>query len=95
MAWYLFIWGIFSFGMFVATLKKSPWIIVFLFFTVVLLFMLLAAENWTESKSTGKAAGIEGIICGLTAIYAAFAEILNEIYGRTILPLGERVEHKK
>ena len=35
-----------------------------------------------------KIAGIEGIICGVFAIYAATAQILNEVYGRTILPLG-------
>lgn len=76
--------------MFVGTLKKSPWALVFVFFTVVILFFLLAAHNWTENKPLGKAAGIEGIICGLSAIYTAFGEILNEVYGRTIIPLGIR-----
>lgn len=90
MGWYLFIWGIFSCCMFVGTLKKSPWALVFVFFTVVILFFLLAAHNWTESVQLGKAAGIEGIICGLSAIYTAFGEILNETYGRTIIPLGVR-----
>lgn len=90
MAFYLFIWGIFSFCMFIGTLKKSPWALVFVFFTVVILFELLAAHFWTESAAVGKAAGIEGIICGLSAIYTAFGEILNEIYGRTIIPLGIR-----
>jgi succinate-acetate transporter protein len=95
MGWYLFIWGVFSTCMFVGTLKKSPWALVFVFFTVVILFFLLAAHNWTESKSTGKAAGIEGVICGISAIYTAFGEILNEVYGRTILPLGVRTPPKK
>lgn len=95
LAWYLFIWGIFSTCMFVATLKKAPIALSFVFFTVVLLFMLLAAHNWTESANLGKAAGIEGVICGLSAIYTAFGEILNETYGRTILPLGIRTPSKK
>lgn len=90
MAWYLFIWGCFSTMMFVGTLKKAPWALVFVFFTVVVLFFLLAAHNWTEDKGVGKAAGIEGVICGLSAIYTAFGEVLNEIYGRTIIPLGIR-----
>ena len=60
---------------------------------VLLLFFLLAAHYWTESENVGKAAGIEGIICGLSAIYTAFGEILNPIYGRTIIPLGERAAH--
>lgn len=49
MAWYLFIWGVFSFGMFIGTLKKSPWSLVFVFFTVFILFFLLASHYWTES----------------------------------------------
>jgi len=34
-------------------------------------------------------AGFEGILCGALAIYTAVAQILNEVYGRTVLPLGE------
>lgn len=49
MAWYLFIWGCFSTCMFVGTLKKAPWALVFVFFTVVLLFFLLAAYHWSEN----------------------------------------------
>lgn len=92
MALYLFIWGMLSLCLFIATLKKSPWSLVFVFFTVVVLFMLLAAHFWSESKGVLKAAGIEGIICGLSAIYVAFGEILNPIYGRTIIPLFERTK---
>jgi len=90
MAWYLFIWGVFSTCMFVGTLKKSPWALVIVFLTVVVLFFLLASYYWTLNPDVLKAAGIEGIICGLSAIYTAFGEILNETYGRTILPLGLR-----
>ena len=35
-----------------------------------------------------KIAGYEGIICGLSAVYLAMAEVMNETYGRTILPIG-------
>lgn len=93
MGCYLFIWGVFSTCMFIGTLKKAPWALAFVFFTVVVLFFLLAAHYWTESEKLGKAAGIEGIICGLSALYVAFGEILNEVYGRTMIPLGIRVPH--
>ena len=89
-ALYLFIWGVFSTCMFIGTLKKSPYSLVFVFLTVVILFFLLAAHFWTGSESILKAAGIEGVICGLSAIYVAFGEILNPIYGRSIIPLFER-----
>ena len=32
-------------------------------------------------------AGYEGIICGLSAFYAAIAQVLNEVYGRVVLPV--------
>jgi len=32
-------------------------------------------------------AGYEGIICGLSAIYAALAQVLNEVYGKVIAPI--------
>ena len=32
-----------------------------------------------------------GLVCGASAIYAAAAQILNEVYGRTVLPLGDIV----
>ncbi|MFW6228859.1 MAG: hypothetical protein ACOC2V_05305 [Alkalispirochaeta sp.] len=33
-------------------------------------------------------AGWVGIICGFSAFYTAIAQVLNEVYGRTVLPLG-------
>ncbi len=91
MGCYLFIWGIFSFIMFVATLiKRAPISFSFLFLTVVVLFMLLAGFHWTNNPRTLKTAGVEGIICGLTAIYIAAGELLNGFAGRTVLPLFER-----
>lgn len=49
MGCYMFIWGLFSLCMFIGTLKKSPWALVFVFFTVVVLFWLLAAHFWSEN----------------------------------------------
>jgi hypothetical protein len=33
-------------------------------------------------------AGYEGILTGFTAIYAGLAQVLNEMYKRTVAPLG-------
>jgi succinate-acetate transporter protein len=91
MACYLFIWGVFSFIMLVGTfLKRLPVMLSWVFFTVVILFALLAAAKWTESDAVEKAAGIEGVICGLSAIYLAAAEILNELAGRQVFYVGLR-----
>ena len=32
--------------------------------------------------------GYEGIFCGFSAIYAGLAQVLNELFGETVLPLG-------
>ena len=83
---YLILWGIFTFAMFIGTLKLSRALQV-VFFTLFILFFLLAAQFITGDSSIGVIAGWEGIICGLSAIYAGLAQILNEVYGRTVLPL--------
>lgn len=91
MGCYLFIWGLFSLCMFVGTfVKKLPLALSWIFFTVVLLFWLLAAFHWSENEKVEQAAGIEGVICGLSAIYLAFADILNDLGGKRILPIGAR-----
>ncbi len=46
---------------------------------------MLAFADFTGTSKTP--AGYEGIFCGLSAFYAAIAQILNEVYGRKVLPL--------
>jgi len=87
MGWFLTIWGIFSLGMFVGTFKLSC-ALQFVFGTLVLLFALLAIADFTGNHLFKVIAGYEGIICGLSAIYTCLAQILNELYGKELLPLG-------
>ena len=58
------------------------------FAALTLLFVLLAIRDWTGSDAIGELAGWEGILTGLLAVYTATAQIWNDVYGRTILPLG-------
>ncbi len=87
MAAYLFMWGLLTFFLFIGTLKISK-ALQAVFGTLTVLFLLLAIGDFTGSEFIGKLAGFEGIICGFTAIYAAIAQVLNEVYGKTVLPLG-------
>jgi uncharacterized protein len=87
MAWYFFMWGLFTLVMFVATLRINR-ALQLVFGTLFILFFLLAIHYWSGSAVVGKIAGWEGIICGLSAVYAGLAQVLNEVYGRTIAPLG-------
>lgn len=84
-AW-LVIWGIFTAIMFVGTLKINR-TLQFIFGSLVVLFFMLAVADATGSATIKILAGYEGIFCGGAAIYAAAAQIWNEQYGRTILPL--------
>ena len=83
---YFIAWGFFTFFMFIGTLKLNRGL-QFIFGSLTLLFWLLAIRDITGSAVVGKITGIEGIICGLSAVYLSVAEILNEVYGRTVLPI--------
>lgn len=89
MACYLAMWGLFTFFMFFGTLKANR-ALQFVFASLTLLFFLLALAHTpiAQAKTIGIIAGYEGIICGLSAIYLAMAEVLNEKFGKTILPIG-------
>jgi succinate-acetate transporter protein len=86
LAAYLFMWGLFTLLMFVGTLRLNG-ALMFVFGSLFILFFLLAAGNAWNNSSVVTFAGYEGIICGLSAMYASIAQLLNEVYGRTILPI--------
>jgi len=87
MSAYLFLWGFFSLILFIGTFKLNKALQV-VFFLLVILFMLLAIGDMFESASIKKFAGFEGVLCGLSAMYAGAAQVLNEVYKKTILPIG-------
>jgi hypothetical protein len=84
---YLFIWGVFTAVMFIGTLRLNR-ALQFVFASLALLFSLLALGDYTGNVTIKHIAGYEGIICGLSAMYTALAQVLNEVYGKTIMPLG-------
>lgn len=88
MAVYLFMWGLFTGLMFIGTLRLNR-ALQFVFASLTLLFWLLSLARATGNGAIGKLAGYEGIVCGLSAIYAGMAQVINEIYKRTVLPLGQ------
>jgi uncharacterized protein len=84
---YFIIWGIFTLCLFFGTLKANR-ALQFVFASLVVLFFLLAVRDITGNKVIATITGIEGIICGLSAIYSAVALVLNEVFGRVVLPIG-------
>jgi succinate-acetate transporter protein len=85
LAWYLILWGVFTFFMFFGTLKGSK-VLQFVFLSLTVLFVLLALRDFTESHLIGVIAGIVGLACGASAMYLAMAEVLHEQHGKKVLP---------
>jgi succinate-acetate transporter protein len=88
MAAYLAMWGLFTAVMFVGTLRLNRALQI-VFATLTILFILLAIGDFTEASAEFKhVTGYEGILCGFSAIYAGLAQVLNELFGKIVLPLG-------
>ncbi|MBN1358379.1 acetate uptake transporter [Candidatus Bathyarchaeota archaeon] len=92
MAAYFFMWGLFTFTMFFGTLKTNR-ALQFVFMSLAILFFMLTIRDLTSNPTLfgaftfGNLTGIEGVICGLSAVYLAFAEVLNEAHKKTVLPI--------
>ncbi len=84
---YLSIWGVFTLFLFFGTLRLTR-ALQFIFASLTLLFFLLAAGHVTHNEAIEHFAGYEGIVCGASAIYTGMAGVLNEVYGKTVLPVG-------
>jgi len=84
MAAYLLVWGLFTALMTVSAARLNKALCT-IFVTLTILFVLLAIGQY--SPLVHIIAGYEGIICGFTAIYTGFADITNDVYGRTVIPI--------
>ncbi len=88
MAAYLAMWGLFTAVMFVGTLRLNR-ALQLIFASLMVLFFLLAYGDFTNASAGFKHfTGYEGILCGFSAIYAGLAQVLNELFGKIVLPLG-------
>ena len=94
MAIFLGLWGVFTFFLFLGTLRLNRALQV-VFASLVVLFALLAVGDALDAKDITVIGGWEGLACGASAIYAGLAQVLNEIYGREIMPLGAVAAKKK
>lgn len=84
MGYYLLLWGLFTFFMFIGTLKHNR-ITQVVFGSLTVLFVLLAVADFTGSATIKTVAGIVGIFCGLSAIYSSMSQVLQEEYGRKVM----------
>ena len=87
MGYYLLLWGIFTLFMAIGTLKHNRATQI-VFFSLTILFFLLSIGDFSGVETITTVAGVVGIFCGFSAIYASLAQIINNEFGRTVLPLG-------
>ena len=89
---YLWMWGIFTAYMFIASLRTTG-AVALVFLLLAITFLILGIGNsalaGTASATNGtiKLGGWVGIITALAAWYASFAGVVNSTYGRVIAPV--------
>jgi succinate-acetate transporter protein len=95
MAVTLLMWGIFTFLLWLVTfrLSKAVWSI---FLLLWITFFLLAWGDFGYMIGTLRCTvigGYIGLLTGLDALFVAFAEIMNAIANREVIPLGRPILH--
>jgi hypothetical protein len=89
---YFAMWGLFTFIMFVGSLKANHALQLVLGLLTILFFLLAWAQHTgnvivTGSTTITQVAGYEGILTGLAAIYAGLVQVLKEMWKRTVVPI--------
>ena len=85
MAALLIAWGLFTLYATVATFKLSRALVV-VFVSLVALFFLLAAGQFNHTVHV--VGGYVGLFCALVAWYTSAAILINTVFKREVLPLG-------
>ncbi len=81
-------WTIFTFYMWIGTFKTNK-ALVSTFTMLLATFILLDIYTITGTQIIQTIGGISGIITAFCAWYISAAEIIEESWGREVLPLGE------
>jgi succinate-acetate transporter protein len=83
---YLWMWGIFTAYMFVASLKTTG-AIALVFLLLAITFIVLGIGNAGGSAGTIHLGGYLGLATAIAAWYASAAAVTNATWGRTVLPV--------
>ncbi len=92
LALYLWMWGIFTAYMFIASLRTSG-AVALVFLLLAITFIVLGIGNaslaGTKSVTNGtiKLGGYIGLVTAIAAWYASFAAVINSTFGRTLAPV--------
>ncbi|RNF12381.1 GPR1/FUN34/yaaH family protein [Trypanosoma conorhini] len=87
MGLYLLLWGLFTVCMASLTFFLSHRMMQFLMCSLALMIFTLSTGDFSRNKTVKQVGGYVGFVSGLSGLYIAFAEILQDNLGYPVLPL--------
>ena len=88
--WYLILWMVFTIGLTIAS-TVAPRVLTYVLTLTIVLLGSLGLGAITGSSAISTFGGFVGVITGALAIYLAFAFLINESFGREVLPAGKPI----
>ena len=88
LGWFLGIWGVYTAIILLGAIKIHA-AMAWTFLTLTIGFLLLAAGHITGDVMLDKIGAVDLIICALCAWYMMASIILNDVYGKVVLPMGK------
>ena len=86
---FLLVWGVLTALLFIATLKLNK-VLQWIFGTLIVAFVLLGLSHLLPEPIGGTlhtVGGYVGMVTALLAAYQAAAEVVNEVHGKTVMPI--------
>jgi succinate-acetate transporter protein len=88
--WFLIAWGIFTAYMLIASFRVNPAVmLVFLLLTTT--FFVLGIGDLLGNTLVRHIGGYVGLATAIAAWYASAADVINDTFGQTILPVGKPI----
>ena len=91
LGWYYIVWAFLVFCLWLAACRNG---VARMLFTLGLWLALLmfALAPWTHAGALNALGGYLGLVTAIVGIYIAAAEVVNEIHGHIVLPLGSAAD---
>jgi succinate-acetate transporter protein len=88
LGWYYMVWAFLVFCVWIAACRDG---VARMLFTAGLCLSLFVAalSNWAHVESLAVLGGYLGLVTAVVCVYIAAAEVINQIHGHAVLPLGE------
>lgn len=88
LGWYYIVWALFAFCIWLAACRDG---VARMLFALGLCLSLLsfALSEWMQLDAMAVLGGYLGLVTAVVGIYIAAAEMINQVSGHSVLPLGE------